>query len=180
MGTSSPLSFNICVNHLTWLSQYPSFLKENDRYEDHLAATCPPGMFPFPWGKYENSPLRNVPQDNVWWALHPKHQKYTWVSQVNKPSKPSSCSCRLIFKYERLKEANKRYLDEVYSQRSPGSEPIWFGQRYRGYALSDVYKRPKFIDFCLDPAKQNCKFVSFLQSMSIFRDILMTVHSTGG
>ncbi|KIM70847.1 hypothetical protein SCLCIDRAFT_173046 [Scleroderma citrinum Foug A] len=36
---------------------YPSFVRENERYEEHLAATRPPGMFPFPWGEYENLPL---------------------------------------------------------------------------------------------------------------------------
>lgn len=31
---------------------------------------------------------------------------------------------------------------------------------------------------CLNPTKQNCKFVSSLQSMSILRNIVMTVYST--
>lgn len=56
-----------------------------------------------------------------------------------------------------MEGANKRYLDEVYSQRSPGSELIWFGKRYKGYRLDQVYRRPRFIEFCLDPEK---RFVS--------------------
>jgi len=61
------------------LSQYPIFVKENKRYEEHLAMTREPGMFSFPWGEYEDRPLKDVPQDNVWWALHPEHRKYPWV-----------------------------------------------------------------------------------------------------
>ncbi|KAL4072436.1 hypothetical protein V8B97DRAFT_1917216 [Scleroderma yunnanense] len=95
---------------------YPIFVKENERYEEYLAMTRPPGMFPFPWGK------------------------------------PYVC------KYEKLQDASRRYLDEVYSNRSLGSEIIWFGKRYRGYGLCEVYKRPGFIRFCLDPGKQDCRY----------------------
>jgi len=73
VGTSNTSSLNSCGNHLTCLSQYPFVVKENERYEEHLAATRPPGMFPFPWGKHKNRPLMVVPQDNVLWALRPEH-----------------------------------------------------------------------------------------------------------
>jgi hypothetical protein len=57
-------------------------------------------------------------------------------------------------------EATRRYLDKVYETKSPGSVEIWFGSKYRGYRLDDVYKRRRFINWCLDPARQGCRWVS--------------------
>ncbi|KAL4079690.1 hypothetical protein J3A83DRAFT_4185653 [Scleroderma citrinum] len=59
-----------------------------------------------------------------------------------------------VCKYEKFPDANRHYLDEVYSSRSSGSEIIWFGKYYKGYALCEVY----FIRFCLDPGKQDCRY----------------------
>ncbi|KAF8554119.1 hypothetical protein OG21DRAFT_1509253 [Imleria badia] len=113
--------------------QYGFFKRANTRYEEHLAATRESGEFPYPRGNNRNhtgKPIKDVPQDDVWWALRPSNHHQGW--------------------YQPMYNANKRMLDEFYKSRSPGSEPIWFGTRYRGLRLDHVYERKGFIRWCFD------------------------------
>lgn len=64
-------------------------------------------------------------------------------------------------------DANKRFLNDVYKSRSPGSEPIWFGKRYRGLRLDQVCERRSFIRWCFDPQRKEGGWVcQFLFSVS--------------
>ncbi|KAG8217028.1 hypothetical protein J3R82DRAFT_7344 [Butyriboletus roseoflavus] len=95
-----------------------------------------PGKFPLFRGsnsKYADLPIEDVPQDVMWWALRPSNSQRDW--------------------YQPLYDANKRFLDDVYKSRSPGSELIWFG-KYRGHRLDQVYQRKGYMHWCFDPQRQ--------------------------
>ena len=38
-----------------------------------------PGWFPFPYGTHMGVPIRDVPQDYVWWALRLDNKYEGWV-----------------------------------------------------------------------------------------------------
>ncbi|KAG2337709.1 hypothetical protein BDR05DRAFT_1046447 [Suillus weaverae] len=120
--------------HLARNSWYPAYIKANKRYEELLLQT--PEAYPFPFGEHEDERLDEVPEDLIWWSIHPSRSGNAW--------------------HQNLAEANRLYLDKVYDQKSPGSVAIWFGERYKGYRLDDVYKRPGFIRFCLKPEHNKC------------------------
>jgi hypothetical protein len=138
-------------SHMHGPEQYGFFKRANTRYEEHLAATRESGEFPYPRGNNRNhtgKPIKDVPQDDVWWALRPSNHHQGWVCY------PDYASCHLNRihppQYQPMYNANKRMLDEFYKSRSPGSEPIWFGTRYRGLRLDQVYERKGFIRWCFD------------------------------
>ncbi|KAG2156948.1 uncharacterized protein EDB93DRAFT_1126671 [Suillus bovinus] len=110
-------------------SWYPAYIKANQRYEKLLLQT--PEAYPFPFGKHENQRLDEVPENLIWWSIHPLRAHNVW--------------------HKNLAEANRLYLDKVYDQKSPGSVEIWFGKRYQGCRLDDVYNRSDFVRFCLQP-----------------------------
>jgi hypothetical protein len=64
-----------------------------------------------------------------------------------------------LVQYQPMYDANKRILDDVYKSRSPGSEPIWFGVRYRGLRLDQVYERKGYIHWCYDPRREESGWV---------------------
>ncbi|KAH0826798.1 hypothetical protein J3R83DRAFT_5221 [Lanmaoa asiatica] len=124
-------------SHMYGSEQYNFFVRANARYEQHLATTCAPGKSLLPRGtshEYAGVPIEDVPQDDIWWALRPSNRHQAW--------------------YQPLNDANKRFLDDVYKSRSPGSEPIWFGKRYKGLRLDQVYQRRSFIRWCFDPQRR--------------------------
>ncbi|KAG1731553.1 hypothetical protein EDB19DRAFT_1737355 [Suillus lakei] len=120
--------------HLARNSWYAAYIQANKRYEELLLQT--PEAYPFPFGEHEDKRLDEVPEDLIWWSIHPLRSSNAW--------------------YQNLAEANRLYLDKVYDEKSPGSVTIWFGERYMGYRLDDVYKRPGFIRFCLKPEHNKC------------------------
>ncbi|KAJ8591675.1 hypothetical protein M405DRAFT_96662 [Rhizopogon salebrosus TDB-379] len=117
-------------------SWYAACVAANERYEEFLLET--PEAYPFPRGEGEGKRLDEVREDLLWWTIHPSNSSEHW--------------------YQNLVEATRRYLDKVYETKSPGSVEIWFGSKYRGYRLDDVYKRRRFINWCLDPARQGCRW----------------------
>ncbi|KAH7887227.1 hypothetical protein F5I97DRAFT_1122073 [Phlebopus sp. FC_14] len=117
---------------------YKSFVAENSRYEEHIMPKEEPGNFLFPCGEHKGTPLKDVDQNEVWRYLHPRHAHCHW--------------------YKALSDANRRYLDQYFSERSPGSVEIWFGQRYWGLRLDQAYQRRGFIAFCLDPRKEIARY----------------------
>ncbi|KAG0693384.1 hypothetical protein DFH29DRAFT_964307 [Suillus ampliporus] len=120
-------------------SWYAAYIKANKRYEELLLQT--PEAYPFPFGEHdsEGKRLDGVSEDLIWWGVHPSRSHNAW--------------------YQSLVEANRLYLDKVYEKKTPGSVQIWFGERYKGYRLDDVYKRPGFIRFCLRPEHNTCPWV---------------------
>ena len=71
--------------------QYNSFKRANARYEQHLAATREPGEYLFPRGRgnhrdYIGMPIKDIPQDVVWWALRPSNRHQRWVCRSNSAS----------------------------------------------------------------------------------------------
>lgn len=122
--------------HLARHPWYPAYLKANQRYEELLLQT--PEAYPFPFGEHEDKRLDEVPEDLIWWSVHPLRSGRVW--------------------HRNLAEANRLYLDKVYDQKSPGSVTIWFGGMYEGYTLDDVYTRPGFIKFWLKPEYNKCSW----------------------
>ncbi|KAG1788836.1 uncharacterized protein HD556DRAFT_1447488 [Suillus plorans] len=108
---------------------YADLKEANDRYEEKLLQT--PEAYTFSFGKHENKRLDEVPEDYIWSVIRPSFSNNPW--------------------YQSLVEAHRRYLDQVYQNKSPGSVVIWFGQQCRGHTLSFAYKRRGFIEFCLRP-----------------------------
>ncbi|KAG1775525.1 hypothetical protein EV702DRAFT_1117162 [Suillus placidus] len=136
--------------HLARNPWYPAYIKANKRYEEFLLQT--PEAYPFPFGEHEDERLDEVPEDLIWWSIHPSRSGNAW--------------------HQNLAEANRLYLDKVYDQKSPGSVTVWFGERYKGYRLDDVYKRPGFIRFCLKPEHNKCpwyhRFKDLVQRYKIY------------
>lgn len=137
------------------IQQYNDMVEENSRYEEWLSArTRSPGELPYPPGNngdYTGIPIKDIPQDVVWWALRPSNHHQGWVCRS--ASHLSSESNVHLFQYQPMYNSNKRMLDEVYKSCSPGSEPIWFGTRYRGLRLDQVYERKSFLRWCFDPQR---------------------------
>lgn len=94
--------------HLASNSWYAAYIKANKRYEELLLQT--PEAYPFPFGKHEHERLDKVPEDLIWWSIHPLRSSNLW--------------------HQNLVEANRLYLDKVYDEKSPGSVTIWFGKQY--------------------------------------------------
>ncbi|KAG1900642.1 uncharacterized protein F5891DRAFT_302267 [Suillus fuscotomentosus] len=119
--------------HFHW---YADLKEANDRYEEQLLQT--PEAYTLSFGKHQNKRLDEVPEDYIWSVIRPSFSNNPW--------------------YQSLVEAHRRYLDQVYQNKSPGSVDIWFGQQCRGYPLSSAYKRRGFIEFCLRPEHNNFKW----------------------
>ncbi|KAG2129819.1 uncharacterized protein EDB93DRAFT_1181547 [Suillus bovinus] len=115
---------------------YADFKEANDRYEERLLQT--PEAYTLSFGKHKNKRLDEVPEDYIWSVIRPSFCNNTW--------------------YQSLVKAHRRYLDNVYRNKSPGSVNIWFGKLYLDYPLSLVYKRPDFIKFCLKPEHSEFKW----------------------
>ncbi|KAG2142193.1 hypothetical protein BD769DRAFT_1426130 [Suillus cothurnatus] len=122
--------------HLAKNSWHPTYIKAHRRYEELLLQT--PEAYPFPFGEHEGKRLDEVPDHLIWQGIHPSRSGNTW--------------------HQNLAEANRLYLDKVYSQRSPGSVTIWFGKQCRGYRLDHAYQRRGFIRFCLKPELNRCSW----------------------
>lgn len=120
--------------HFHW---YTDFKEANDRYEEQLLLQNPEA-YTLSFGKHKNKRLDEVPEDYIWSVIHPSFSNFTW--------------------YQSLVKAHRRYLDKVYQSKSPGSVHIWFGNKYRDYALSFAYEQRGFIKFCLRPEHSNFKW----------------------
>ncbi|KAF8431090.1 hypothetical protein L210DRAFT_3561201 [Boletus edulis BED1] len=132
---------------------YIFFVRASDRLEQHRAATQEPGEFPLRSGisdKYTGMPIKDIPQDDVWWFLRFSNRQKGW--------------------YQPLYNANKRMLDDVYQSRSPGSEPIWFGKRYRGLRLDQVCEREGYMRWCYDPRRKEMGW------LYRFKDLVERLH----
>ncbi|KAH7920964.1 hypothetical protein BV22DRAFT_1039204 [Leucogyrophana mollusca] len=111
-----------------------ALVEANRRYEEHLSSTRKPGEWTLPFGKYKGQRLDQIPDDYRWCMVNIKYASNSW----------HSC----------LVGANRRYQASLNPDRSPGSEIIWFGKRYRGYRFDAVYQRPGFMRFCFSPGRE--------------------------
>ncbi|KAG1869858.1 hypothetical protein C8R48DRAFT_771237 [Suillus tomentosus] len=127
------LGFGAERQHFHW---YADLKEANDRYEEQLLQA--PEAYTLSFGKHKNKRLDEVPEDYIWFVIRPPFSNNPW--------------------YQSLVKAHRRYLDQVYQKKSPGSVDIWFGQQCRGYTLSSAYKRRGFIEFCLRPEHNNFKW----------------------
>lgn len=89
-----------------------------------------------------------------------------------------------LVQYQPMYQANKRILDDVYKSRSPGSEPIWFGVRYRGLRLDQVYGRKGFIHWCYDPRRKEsgwvCRFLyPHARTFNLFVHLALSTQGPG-
>ncbi|KAF4575302.1 hypothetical protein EYR40_004960 [Pleurotus pulmonarius] len=93
-----------------------------------------PGSVEVWFGRFEGTPIKDVPRWYIDYATHPEQAQYRW---------------HLGFK--RLYEAHRKTLPEV----KPGTELLWFGvPKYRGIALNIVYSMDrKYILWCADPKR---------------------------
>ncbi|KAH7908890.1 hypothetical protein BJ138DRAFT_1156585, partial [Hygrophoropsis aurantiaca] len=114
---------------------YAGLAEANSRYEKHLQNICQPHEWILQFGRYKGKTIGEVPEDYRWQMANAKYSVYAW--------------------YPWFVQANKRYQASLNPDRSPGSETIWFGQRYKGYRFDAVYHRKGFVNFCLAPDKIN-------------------------
>ncbi|KAH7908887.1 hypothetical protein BJ138DRAFT_303614 [Hygrophoropsis aurantiaca] len=114
---------------------YADLAEANNRYEEHLCNICQPHEWILPFSKYMGKTIAEVPEDYRWRMANPQHSNDTW--------------------YPWFVQANNRYQASLNPDRSPGSEIIWFGKRYKGYRFDAAYNRKGFVNFCLAPDKIN-------------------------
>ncbi|KAH7920961.1 hypothetical protein BV22DRAFT_764327 [Leucogyrophana mollusca] len=124
---------------------YAPLTQANIQYEEHLLSTREPGAWRLPSGKHQGKRLDEVPSGYRWWCANVQQSDNVW--------------------YPWFVKANKRYQASLRPGRSPGSETIWFGRRYKDLRFDVVYQRKEFRRFHFDPKNQTQKWFPRLEDL---------------